>query len=89
MVSIAENGSREELREKLCEVFSLKESAIHSIQVFDAEWDDWLDIEDELPASRSKLQVTERTEVENSTAAEARATIQPSSEVECMEVDKE
>ena len=57
-ISLEEDSNSEDLQNKILEVFTLEGANIRSIQVFNPDWDDWLDIDErQAPPTRSKILV--------------------------------
>ena len=58
VIAVEEEGcSKVKIRNKVSTAFSVKDADIVAIQYYDQAWEDWLDIEDEVPPTKSKLQV--------------------------------
>ena len=56
-IKISEDSSVKDLTDKIISVFDINKNDIQLIQVFDENWNDWLDIEVDLPPNMSKLRV--------------------------------
>ena len=58
IIALEEEGcSKQKICDQVGTAFNVEGASILAIQYFDQEWDDWLDVEDEVPPTKSKLQV--------------------------------
>ena len=90
VLQINANGSKQDLVKEIRESFSIEESVGPiSIQVYDGDWEDFVDLEEDLPPTKSKLRVDLPEAQPQNLLLQPSKRVEPVEAVEAVLIEKE